>query len=115
MPKRVQFSDVNVLVNINNIEDNITVNIVLNDIKEISGPRTPENYTVSVNLIDTEKPEEMSISNCLDIDQKSNTDNVTLSLNCDVQLEQLCTFNISASNKAGNALIFENGKLSKIL
>lgn len=104
-----------VLVNINNLEDNIAVNIVLNYIKEISGPRTPENYTVSVNLINTDKPEEMSISNCLDIDKKSNTDNITLSLNCDVQLQQLCTFNISASNEAGNALIFENGELSKVL
>ena len=112
MPKRVQLSDVDILVN---LEDNIAVNIVLNYVQEISGPRTPENYSVSVNLINTENPEETSISNCLDIDQRSNTDNVTISLNCDVQLQQLCTFNISASNEAGNALIFENGKLSKVL
>ena len=87
----------------------------MNYVQEISGPRTPENYTVSVNLINTDKPEEMNISNCLDIDQKSNTDNVTLTLNCYVQLQQLCTFNISASNEAGNTMIVENGKLSKVL
>ena len=114
VPNSVTNRELDVLVNIGSLDD-ITVKIVLDIVQAISGLHTPEDYNVSVNLINTDKPLENNIYNCSSIDQESGTNNITLTLNCDIQLQQLCTFNISASNEAGDALIFQNGKLSKFL
>ena len=62
------------------------------------------------NLINTEEPSARNISQCPNNALYSSTGNVTLTLSCDIQPNELCTFNISASNEAGDSL---NGKLSE--
>ena len=104
--------DLDVLVSIIN-HGNISVKIVLNTVQAISGPRRPKAYSVSVNFINTDEPQSLMIYYCSDIDLNSGTRNITLTLNCNIQVQELSTFNISASNEAGDALIFENGKLSE--
>ena len=108
MPKSVP--NVNILVGFS-ADIDISVEIVLNASLAISGPRRPEAYRVLVNLINTDNPSKENISNCSNIDENDGTENVSLTLNCDIDLQQLCTFNISASNKAGESLMFTDGKL----
>ena len=107
--------ELDVLVNISNDHRDIQVNITLNALQAISGARKPDSYSVSVNLIDTDEPLLSNISICPNNALYRGPGNVTLTLNCGIQFEELSTFNISASNKAGESLIFENGRLSKLV
>ena len=112
VPKSVSNEELDVLVNITNHED-IQVKFMLNAAQAISGPRKPDTYNVSVNFIDTDEPLARNIFQCPNNALYSDIGNVTLTLNCDIHPNELCTFNISASNEAGKSLIFENGKLSE--
>ena len=108
--------ELSVNVNISN-DENIVVQIILNSsVKAISGPRKPEEYNVSVNLINEDSLKSVNISDCPSIINHSNeAANIALTLMCGIQPNELCTFNITAANRAGTSLIFENGDLSKFI
>ena len=98
--------DLDVLVSIIN-HGNISVKIVLNTVQAISGSRRPKAYSMSMNFINTDESQSLmnNIYHCSDIDLNSGTRNITLTLNCNIQVQELSTFNISASwnNEAGDA------------
>ena len=108
--------ELSVSVNISN-DENVVVQIILNSsVKAISGPRKPKEYNVSVNLINVDSLTSMNISDCPSIINHSNeAASVALTLMCGIQPNELCMFNITAANRAGRSLIFENGDLSKLI
>ena len=113
-PENLSSDELSVSVNISS-DDSILVQIILNaSVKAITGPRKPDEYDVSVNLINVNSLQAMNVSNCPSIAGHSNdASSVALTLLCDIQPNELCTFNITASNRAGRSLIFKNGNFSK--
>lgn len=114
-PDNLSDNELSVNVNVINDEKNILVQIILNAVEAISGPRKPDMYDVSVNLINVDSLHAFNISDCPSIvDHSNDASNVALTLMCDIQPNELCTFNITASNRAGISQIFRNGNLSKL-
>lgn len=90
--------------------------IILNAVEAIIGPRKPDEYDVSVNLINVDELHSVNVSDCPSIaDHSDDASSVALTLMCGILPNELCTFNITASNRAGRSLIFKNGNLSKYL
>lgn len=114
-PENLSSDELSVNVNISSDDNAILVQIILKaSVKAITGPRKPEEYDVSVNLINIDSLQAMNVSDCPSIaDHSNDASSVALTLMCDIRPNELCTFNVTASNRAGRSLIFKNGNLSK--
>ena len=76
----------------------------------ISGPRQPDNYEVSINLITT--PHQQINETVHPI---SNENYIVLTLNNSlIQPNNIYIMNITASNPAGGTVIIQNWKISKL-
>lgn len=97
--------------------ENILVQIILNAVPAITGSRKPDEYDVSVNLINADSLQDMNISDCQSIaDYLSGAKaNIALTLKCNIRPNELFKFIITASNRVGGSLIFKNGNISKYI